>query len=193
MRAAETANTEHFYFCLPAMLMGFLAYEAYLNFLGERVAREIWENERAFFSRRPYRGVNGKLRKITEILELPYPDGNSPPFSTLMKLKDLRDTVSHGKPERFEDEIEHHVEEEPVFVRQSKIRQAISKDSVEVALNDVAAFIEELHRKAKPFIEELHRKELHRKAKPRGNDLWFGDLALEGPSRYEIGSTSLRT
>ena len=38
------------YFELSAMLMAYFTYEAYLNFLGERVAPEAWKDERTYFT-----------------------------------------------------------------------------------------------------------------------------------------------
>ncbi len=52
------------YFDLSAMLMAYLTYEAYLNFLGTRVTPSDWENEREFFRKAPYKGTEGKLKRM---------------------------------------------------------------------------------------------------------------------------------
>jgi hypothetical protein len=51
---------------LVAMVFGFQTVEAYLNFVGERLAPEIWDDERNYFRREPYRGWDGKLRKVMD-------------------------------------------------------------------------------------------------------------------------------
>jgi hypothetical protein len=51
---------------LVAMVFGFHTVEAYLNFVGERLAPEIWDDERNYFRREPYRGWDGKLRKVMD-------------------------------------------------------------------------------------------------------------------------------
>jgi hypothetical protein len=48
------------------MVFGFQTVEAYLNFVGERLAPEIWDDERNYFRREPYRGWDGKLRKVMD-------------------------------------------------------------------------------------------------------------------------------
>jgi hypothetical protein len=55
---------------LIAMVFGFHTVEAYLNYLGECLAPAIWQDERNYFRREPYRGLDGKLRKVMELVGL---------------------------------------------------------------------------------------------------------------------------
>ena len=50
------------YFHISAMLLAYLTYEAYINFLGDRFASETWRDEKEFFSKKPYQGLEGKLK-----------------------------------------------------------------------------------------------------------------------------------
>jgi hypothetical protein len=51
-----------YYFELSAMLLAYLTFESYINFLGDRLAPEIWKSEKDFFNNSPYKGIDGKLR-----------------------------------------------------------------------------------------------------------------------------------
>src|SRR5260221_10404931 len=66
---------------LVAMVFAFHAVEAYLNFVGELLAPDIWKNEREYFKKLPYRGFSGKLRKVMELAGHAG-DGNAPPLKT---------------------------------------------------------------------------------------------------------------
>jgi hypothetical protein len=91
---------------LVAMVFAFHTVEAYLNFVGERLAPNIWSDERNFFRKEPYRGWDGKLRKVMEIVGLPMMP-NDRPLKTILELKELRDLIVHGRPERLTGEVLH--------------------------------------------------------------------------------------
>ncbi|HET8761246.1 MAG TPA: hypothetical protein VFN94_09265, partial [Nitrospiria bacterium] len=42
---------------LASVLFAYFAMEALLNFLGSRLAPEVWAKEKEFFSTKPYRGT----------------------------------------------------------------------------------------------------------------------------------------
>ena len=105
-----------FYDDLVAMVFALHALEAYLNFVGERVAPEIWKDEREFFRNVPYRGFDGKVRKVLELVGLAEPACDIRPYSTVWVLKDLRDLIAHAKPMTFVKVIEHSSEEELLFL-----------------------------------------------------------------------------
>jgi hypothetical protein len=47
------------------MVFAFHTLDAYLNYAGEHLAPEIWQNEGEFFAKQPYRGFDGKIRKVS--------------------------------------------------------------------------------------------------------------------------------
>lgn len=98
--AGNMGKTGAYYFHLSQMLFSYLAYEAYLNFIGALVAREEWSNEREFFASGAYQGIKGKLRLIEEKLEFKI-DRSSDPYGTVACLEQFRDFISHGKPESY--------------------------------------------------------------------------------------------
>src|SRR5579872_1595803 len=93
----------------PAVVARVFAYhtvEAYLNYVGERVAPEIWKDERNYFRNEPYRGALGKLRKVMDLVGLPWTPDNRP-LKTVLDLKEIRDLIVHGKAEKLQGEVIH--------------------------------------------------------------------------------------
>jgi hypothetical protein len=84
-----------YYDCLAAMVFASHALEAYLNFVGERLAPVFWKDEREYFRRT---GFAGKVRKILELCGIPEPDKDNRPYCTIWQLKKLRDSMLTRKP-----------------------------------------------------------------------------------------------
>ena len=163
-----------FYDDLVAMVFAFHTFEAYLNYAGELLAPETWANERNFFSKQPYRGFDGKVRKILELADLPEPSRAIRPYSTIWMLKAFRDTIAHARPERFGSAVEHSTEDEP-SLHATPMDATVTRDNADRAKVDVETFIEQIHVAAKPKI----------------SDIWFGPSALSGPLQFSSGSTTL--
>ncbi|MGH9400937.1 MAG: hypothetical protein ACRD2P_02385 [Terriglobia bacterium] len=160
---------------LVAMVFAFHTVEAYLNFVGERLAPEIWQNERSFFSKEPYRGWKGKLRKVMELVELDRPPEQRP-LKTIYELKELRDMIAHGKPEKLAGEIVHPESSEIPLDVSTLQSMFTPKEKLTTAVSDVKQFLELIHTRAVPKVK---------------NDPWFGDDALCGPEAYYFRSTTL--
>src|SRR3989304_5220155 len=73
LEAARSGPEGSRYFHLSAMVPGYFVFEAYINYLGETLDKDTWQKEGAFFSKEPYRGTEGKLKKLLELYDLPYP------------------------------------------------------------------------------------------------------------------------
>lgn len=169
LKAGEKADEEGSqWFLLSALLTAYLAYEAYLNFLGDRLVSEIWKCEKEFFRKPPYQGVDGKLQFILETLKPLKIDKGARPYQTVTWLQNFRDLVVHGKPDKYEGTIEHSVNIEPQ-VHQSEIWSLIKISSVKRAFQDIEAFVCTLHNHARPKVHE---------------DIWFGQKPFEGSIGY---------
>jgi hypothetical protein len=94
----EPSGSYHGY--LAAVMFTFFASEAFLNFLGEKVAPDEWSQERDVFSKDPYRGTYGKLRLLCERLKLK--PGSNRPWSSLEELAEARFAVVHARPDRVD-------------------------------------------------------------------------------------------
>jgi hypothetical protein len=158
---------------LVAMVFAFHAVEAYVNFAGEQLAPEIWKDERNFFRNEPYRGWEGKVRKVLELADLPW-SSSVPPLKTVLDLKALRDVIAHGKSERFEGTILHpDMDDIPYPV--SKLWSMVTpKEKLPILLGDVETFI----------------AQIHERLAPRVGDHFFKASALGGPTWYVSRNTS---
>lgn len=165
-----------FYDDLVAMVFALHTLEAYLNFAGERLAPDIWKDERNFFRNEPYRGFDGKLRKVLELVEMSEPSRNVRPYSTVWLLKDIRDLIAHAKPLKFGSVVDHSVDEEQQFTR-SPLAELVSRANAERARDDIESFVEMIHAAARPKV----------------SDVWFGPVALGGPLQYSSSHTTIAT
>ena len=176
MDVARKTEKGRKYFDLTTMLMAYLAYEAYLNFVGSRVAPSDWTNERVFFTKPPYQGTEGKLQRIVTVCNLPAVIKGARPYQTIGHLAQLRDLIAHAKPERYELETEHPAEQEPPMFGPYRLEKMISVELAERAVADVEEFVEQIHKAVRPKV----------------SDIWFGDSALKGALGYASGSTKFK-
>ena len=139
---AETRGS--WYFHLTAMMMGFMTFESYINFLGTKLAPELWANERSHFRSGQYAGTAGKLLKLCELHGVAFPDKGSRPYQSLTKLKALRDFVAHGKPDEFEMTVSHPEGTNPALIKYT-LDDYVSEQQAEETIADVRAQIEALH------------------------------------------------
>lgn len=111
----------------PSVVARVFAYhtvEAYLNYVGERIAPEIWQDERNYFRKEPYRGALGKMRKVMDLVGILWtPDDR--PLKTVLELKQIRDLIAHGKPEKLRGEVMHPLDKCAVsFLNPARINSA---------------------------------------------------------------------
>ncbi len=130
------------------MLLSALAFEGYLNWLGSRIAPEVWEDERQFFSRHPTHGPLGKYRVLAKLLNLPTPDPSQGAFQTAKRLFKLRDRIVHPKTEAGERPVKFKEGNFPPNY-QSELGTEVSPDAATRAKDHVEKLAEELHREAK--------------------------------------------
>jgi len=156
------------------MVFAFHTLEAYLNYVGELLAPEIWADERRFFSKRPYRGFDGKLRKVLELVELAEPDRGARPYQTVWLLKEFRDTIAHARPEHFGNTVDHLADTEP-SLHKTPLDSLVTEELADRAKTDIEQFIEQIHASARSKVYNV----------------WFGSVALSGPLQFSSGSTRL--
>ena len=86
-----------FFDCLACMTMLAFAFEACLNFVGDKAVNN-WD-ERLRFKK--------KINRVFNQLGMKY-DASQRPYSSIETLKEFRDTVAHGKPliEQVEESFE---------------------------------------------------------------------------------------
>jgi hypothetical protein len=161
---------------MAACLMAYLAYEAYLNLLLSRLDQEVWENERACFSKGKYRGTEGKLRWISEHCGEFAWDKGARPYQTIAKMAKLRDCMAHGKPYQYSTTTEHSEEGEPEWWPRNAYHD-VKPEFVADVIHDFEEFMEFVHEHVKDRIE----------------DPWLKAGALKGSSAYATSSTTNAT
>ena len=174
-------------FYMTSLLMAFLSYEGYINYLGENIAPEIWEDEQNFFTRQNnYPGIKGKLKFLLEKIGEEMPDEEEVQYSTILKLKKFRDTLSHIKPYKCEISANDDIDEKLFYFQtnlQQYIEQFCTKDNTECVIINVENFIECLHKKAKNYINSKNGCHI----KVNG---WFHGYALKGFNSINVGRTT---
>ena len=88
---------------VQSLLSGFLAFEGFINFVGEEIAPETWKNEREFISGDKYRGIVGKVEFIFSCFNnVPLKKGEEP-YQTFYRIKRIRDKLAHNKVLKYSD------------------------------------------------------------------------------------------
>lgn len=102
---------------LGALSMGFFALEAFMNHIIQALAPDVWKNERKCFSgRHPIDGVKyygsiGKLTYVHLLCDQRY-DEKAADIQTVLKIKELRDMMAHGRS-YYDEPDDIHLEELP--------------------------------------------------------------------------------
>jgi len=151
---AKQAPRGSFYDDLVAMMFCFHALEAYLNYVGEKLAPDLWKDEREYFSRQPYRGFDGKIRKVLELAGLSEPPRNQRPYSSVWTLKKLRDLLAHGKVEVIDTSIEHAADEPSPWVR-TELDSLVTEANAAIARDDVMSIAQAIHNATKPKVRDV--------------------------------------
>jgi hypothetical protein len=122
------------------------------------------EKRKNVFAKKPYYGLEGKLKLLSERIPIIGIKKGRRPFQTIKRLKVLRDFLSHGKTDKYEKTIIHRRDKEPPLFPDGKLDSLITPELADRTMLDVREFIQFLHSQA---------------AK-RTNDIWFGDDPLKG-------------
>lgn len=133
-----------FYFWLSAMVMGYMVFEAYLNYVGEALAPEAWGDERTFFSKNPYKGSQGKLQFLLDRYGIAAFDKSTSPFNSVFALKSIRDEIAHAKPHHEEQSVTHPSNVMAPFTR-SWLQNRINEKEATRLLDDLEIFIKTIH------------------------------------------------
>jgi len=153
-QAATSPEKGAKYHALGAMLLYFFAFEGYLNWLGNRIAPEVWEEERKFFSCPPYQGSLGKYRFLAKILCLPSPDASSGAFQTAKELLKLRDMAVHLKAEAGDRLVKFAEGHFPPHYG-GRLAEKVSPRKASRARDHLSELAEGLHRGANLAYPEL--------------------------------------
>jgi hypothetical protein len=175
-KVAAERPEESFGPSVVAQVFAYHTVEAYLNYVGERIAPEIWKDERNYFRNEPWRGAEGKLKRVLSLVGILW-EPESRHLKSILELKEIRDLIAHGKAQKLQAAIVHSIETEPLQPT-SRLRGFVT-DKIKLALliADVVEFLDDIQKHAKPMLKV--------------DDVWFGDEALKGPPWHMSGVTRL--
>lgn len=91
---AEVQGEAPPYLLLPALLVSYMAFEAFVNFCGFILLPELWKDEKKHFKGK---GIDGKIEEIVKKLPTFEWEKGEPPYQRIKNLENFRDIVSHGK------------------------------------------------------------------------------------------------
>jgi len=148
MNDAQNADSGSWYYYFTAMTMAYFCYEAFLNHLLYYIARDTWANEKEYFSKPPYKGTEGKLKKICEISGIDFPNKGDKQYQQIRLLKELRDFVAHGKTEQYSTIVEAKSAPEATDI-QCKLDELVSKNNAEKAILLLRDFIITINNKVR--------------------------------------------
>jgi hypothetical protein len=100
--ALRTATIDHAHIrpdhlAIQSLLCGFLAFEGFINFVGEEIAPSVWANEREFFGPEDFRGIAGKVKYLFTLFPGAQLKKGEEPYQTFWKLKRTRDDLAHNR------------------------------------------------------------------------------------------------
>ena len=148
MEDARKTDGSPWYYYFSAMTMAYFCYEAFLNHLLHYIAPDIFANEKEYFSKAPYQGTEGKLKKVCELTGIDFPNKGDTQYQQIRLLKELRDFVAHGKTEQYSSIIEAKSGHEATEV-QSKLYELVSKKNAERAIPLLKEFIISINSKVR--------------------------------------------
>jgi hypothetical protein len=122
---------------LVAMVFAFHCMEGYLNFIGEKIAPELWADEKTAFRDT---GLTGKLTAICERCGI-----HVPKKGTLSELKTLRDRMAHPKIYKTSKTVEFAEDNPPPLFAKSYLSSLVSHQKALKARDDVKRIADEIH------------------------------------------------
>lgn len=153
---AETCDREQYYLLMQSLLIAYFAFEAFINFLGECLDPEAWENEKNFFSKRTYYGIEGKIKRLAERLPNFVFEKGQRPYQIIKKVGKFRTLLAHGKPYHFTKEREIIDDSSEIDMFDSNLDEYLSLDNVTISHEAIKEFCESLRSEAHAISEDLH-------------------------------------
>ena len=140
MEDALNTDGSPWYYYFTAMTMAYFCYEAFLNHVLHHIAPDIFANEKDFFAKPPYKGTEGKLKKVCEVASICFPNKGDTTYQQIRLLKTLRDFVAHGKTEQTTKVVEATDGHEAIII-QSTLQELVTKENAERSIPAMKSFI----------------------------------------------------
>lgn len=144
IQLAENESRGALYDDLVAMVFAFHSLEGYVNFVGEKVAPDLWRDERRRFKSDIFK----KLKAILERCEMEPLDKSRRPYSTIKALQKLRNKMTHPKTHRSTTTKKFREGKEPELFQQSHLETLVCHEKALRARDDVSCIADLIHRAA---------------------------------------------
>lgn len=144
MRIAKVSPQDSWMLHVSAGLLSAAAFEAYLNYLGQEILPQVWNKEKTFFKKRPYKGLLGKLKRISEEVGYSLPNKDCKPLSGVIEIQHLRNKIVHASPKKAHFNIKHKEGSYPKLPSMWLYEQSNQKQIISM-IKDVEAFSVLLH------------------------------------------------
>lgn len=149
-KQGEKENSYHQ--LLPALLLSFMAFEAFINFLGFILLPELWKDEKNTFRGK---GIDGKLKRIVSELPGFSWEKGRPPYQRIKQIESFRDIVAHGKVLASEYVTEQE-EDGTHFQFQHAWDSYLTISSIKQFRRDIKEFCQSLLVEARNKSDHLH-------------------------------------
>ncbi|HUX00116.1 MAG: hypothetical protein WBD63_02890 [Phycisphaerae bacterium] len=125
---------------LPSLLMGFLAFEAFVNFCGFVLLPKLWKEEKKHFKGK---GIKEKLEELVKKLPSFSWQKDRRPYQRIKMLEAFRDIVAHGKV-LAKQYVAEQKKDGSHFQFKHTWDRFMSVDAVEAARADIKSFCQSL-------------------------------------------------
>lgn len=133
---------------LTVLLFSYHTLEAYVNYVGALLNPDLWQIERTYFRSPPYQGLDGKLRKLFELLGRAEPSRLERPYAAVWKLKAVHDGIVHSNPARLTSVILNQ-SDALIRLRDDPFQGMATGENALQAAEDIRLFIHVLHAEAR--------------------------------------------
>ena len=152
---AETNNREQCYLLMLSLLTAYLAFEAFINFLGEYLDPDAWGNEKTFFNQADYYGIEGKIKRLAERLPNFVFEKGKRPYQIIKEVGRFRTLLVHAK--RYDFEKEERIPSDgsmPDMFGKFIWDKYLSLENVKKSRKAIKEFCESLRSEANTILDE---------------------------------------
>ncbi|BCS94585.1 hypothetical protein DSLASN_02170 [Desulfoluna limicola] len=130
---------------ISTCILAHCALEAYINFVGEIILPEIWEQE----DKPPFLSIHKKIQKIIQKSKISL-NKRERPYQTIVQLTKIRNFLAHAKIDKYEINIEHDESEPPNMFHSKLYNEILPEGIVAKVIEDVESFCNIIHAACKP-------------------------------------------
>ena len=153
LSCSKSSDSRDVHLDISALLMAYLAFEAFVNFCGYILLPSLWENEREYFRKKPGPEIENKISELLTVLkDFDWKKGERP-YQSISTLRSFRDSVVHGKVQTSSFTTDKKADGSHIEWNLSWF-QHIDEQTMEQTISDVRAFCNSL-------LQEMRKHATH--------------------------------